>query len=169
MAGLTVALHLTCSTTGESSTVDLTLKSLPSLGLDLKREIELAHEIPAFAQTLTCGTGDSDSFEIADDDGISNAVLRDGDSLRVSYTSKAECRDVQKAVDYLEQLVASFRQQFPTIDTTESTPSTLLLNQAFSGGIAELLSHVGFIHLVVCCKASFNENLRAFLCLGDHL
>ena len=123
---------MTCSTTGECADVDLTLKSILSVGFDLKREIELAQEIPVFVQTLTYGTGESCS---ADDDAITNAVLRHGDRLKVSYTSRAECKDVQSAVVDLEKLTN--RQQFPTANDT--SPSAVLLNQAFSGGIAQLL------------------------------
>ena len=137
MAGLTLVLNLTCSTTRECVDVDLTLKSIPSVGLDLKREIELAQEIPVFTQTLTYGTGESCSAEIADDDAITNAVLRHGDRLKVSFTSRAECKDVQSAVVYLEKMTTSFRQQFPTAN--DASPSAVLLNQAFSGGIAQLL------------------------------
>ena len=134
--GFTVVLHLTCSTSGECSDAELMLKSLPSVGLDLKREIELAYEIPVFVQTLTYGTEDSLAV-IADDDPITNAVLRHGDRLQVSYTSRAECKDVESAVNYLEKLATSFKQQFPK--SNDASPSALLLNQAFREGMAQLL------------------------------
>ena len=137
---LTIHLSLICSATGESSSEQLTLETLPPLGADLKREIERANEIPSFAQTLAYGS-DSAYAELADDDSVSAALLRHGDSLRVTYTSKAECREVGRAVDYLEQLVASFREQFPSPSDSASHSATLL-NQLFSSGIGQLLRNV---------------------------
>ena len=143
MTNLSINLELTCSATGERSNATLTLDRLPPLGRDLKREIEIAHEIPAFTQRLKYG-GDGDLFasaEIADNEPVSRALLRNGDTLRVVYTSSADCKAVKRAVDYLEVLVASFKDQFPTPNDTTST-SAILLSQAFTGGTIQLLRNV---------------------------
>ena len=145
---LTLVLHLTCSSTGESSDVDLSLASLPSVGLGLKREIERAHDIPVFAQTLSYGESELESALIADDDAIHRALLRDGDILRVSYTSKADCKDVQRALQHLEKLLTSFQREFPTVSTSSSA---ILLIQAFSQGIAQLLRIVSLAILSINC------------------
>ena len=145
---LTLVLHLTCSSTGESSDVDLSLASLPSVGLGLKREIERAHDIPVFAQTLSYGESESESALIADDDAIHRALLRDGDRLRVSYTSKADCKDVQRALQHLEKLLTSFQREFPTVSTSSSA---ILLIQVFSQGIAQLLRIVSLAILSINC------------------
>lgn len=145
---LTLVLHLTCSTTGESADVDLSLASLPSVGLDLKREIERAHDIPVFAQTLSYGESESESALMADDDAIHRALLRDGDRLRVSYTSKADCKDVQRALQHLENLLISFQREFPAVSTSSSA---ILLTQAFGQGIAQLLRIVSLAILSINC------------------
>lgn len=140
-AVFTLTLHLACSTTGERSEAKLSLKTLPLLGIDLKKEIESEHEIPVFTQTLTHESLSHYSTEIADDDAV-GTLLRHGDSLRVTYTSKAECKDVQKAVEALESLVIWFREHIPTVGDNTSTSSRLLYQAYEAGGIIQLLRTV---------------------------
>ena len=130
----------TSYTTGKTSHGSLTLDSFPLHGSDLKKEIEIAHEIPTFAQTrLTFGEQSDSQVEIRDDDRLSNTLLRNGDIVRVTYIAKAECKEVERVVKYLETLAESLKENLPT---SHNSASAVILSQAFSGGIAQLLRQV---------------------------
>lgn len=132
-------LVLTCSTTGEVSHAHLTLSSLPELGADLKKEIEEAYEIPSFTQTLTYGQ----SVEITDADNLSYALLRNGDTVWVTYTAKAECKEVERVVEYLKKLTDVFHEELPCEnDSHHISQSSLYLNHAFREGITLQLRKV---------------------------
>ena len=130
-------LVLICSTTGEVSPVQFTLNSLPRHGSDLKKEIEIAHEIPSFAQTLTYG---DPKTEITDGEKLNEALVRYGDTIWVTFTAKAECREVERVGEYLHKLTDALHNYLP-IEYEDSLSATIL-NQAFSEGFAQLLRKV---------------------------
>ena len=136
---ITLNLSLKCSTTGECSNAQLLLRSLPDLGIDLKKEIEDAHNIPAFAQTLTYGWDQKST--ISDDDSLSNALLRNGDTVWITYTAKAEFCDIGRAVGFLKRLTESLSAELPAVNDSGSS-SALLLRHMFSDGIVQLLRKV---------------------------
>ena len=138
MADFNLHLVLTCSATGTVSHGQLSLKSLPPLAIDLKKAIEREHQIPSFAQTLSY---DNRSSELADADNLHNALLRHGDTVWVTYTAAAECREVERVVEYLQKLVAHFREELPSANGAPSESATQL-GLAFSGDIAHLLTDV---------------------------
>jgi hypothetical protein len=127
-------LVLACSTTGEVSHVQLTLNSLPLHGSDLKKEIEIVHEIPRFCQTLTYG---DPKTEIGDCEKLNDALVRNGDTVWVTYTAKAECREIERVREYLQKLTGALNGN-PPIENEDSLSATIL-SQAFSGGYAQLL------------------------------
>ena len=130
-------LVLACSTTGEVSHVQLTLNSLPLHGSDLKKEIEIVHEIPRFCQTLTYG---DPKTELGDCEKLNDALVRNGDTVWVTYTAKAECREIERVREYLQKLTDALNDN-PPIENEDSLSATIL-SQAFSGGYAQLLRNV---------------------------
>ena len=132
-----LCLVLVCSTTGEVSPVQLTLNSLPRHGSDLKKEIEIAHEIPSFAQTLTYG---DPKTEITDGEKLNDALVRNRDTVWVTYTAKAECREVKRVGEYLHKLTDALYVYLPI--QYEDSLSATILSQAFSEGFAQLLIKV---------------------------
>lgn len=149
MSDFTVELSLFCSSTGERSTAQLILGSFPSCSRDLKREIEKAHQIPTFAQTqLTYGETSGWRTEITEEDDLSNAHFRNGDTVWVTYTAKAECNEIEMVVKNLQLLASSLSEHLPSF-LNDNSLSSALLSQAISpDGIAQLLRKVTWCSLL---------------------
>ena len=163
MSEFTVELSLFCSTTGERSNAQLMLESTPSCGSDLKKEIEKAHQIPIFAQTrLTYGDLSGWRTEITNDENLTNVLLRNGETLWVTYTAKAECKEIEMVVNNLQRLAASLSEHIPSYSSDSSLSNTLLSRAISPGGIAQLLRKVMW-----CCPP--NLVLHLFLTVTDSL
>ena len=156
-------LVLTCSTTREVSHAHLTLSALPELGEDLKKEIEKAYEIPSFTQTLTYGQ----SAEITDADNLGYALLRNGDTVWVTYTAKAECKEVERVVEYLKKLTDFFHEELPCENNDHDLcQSSLYLNQAFRDGVTSQLRKVHSTVLTMC-QYYVSHMYRSYSCHGS--
>ena len=144
---------LICSETGESENGSLSFSYPPLVAKDIKIAVEEEFNIPMFAQTLSF-----DSQSLADDAELIYTRIRSGDTFHIEFTSKANCAELKKIIEWLDQLIAGFRNEKSSTNNEISKELNLLvtsglrsnhlqhLTNLFSGSCPQAVSNRGYFH-----------------------
>ena len=127
-------LNLSCITSKQVETKTIKFVSFPKDALDLKQKIEDEFSIPVCAQTLRY-----ESTVISDSDDLRSICLRTGDTLHLTYRSKADCPEVQSVVRWLRSLLDLFQVHVPSLLDPLPSDGENALNTAIQQGFMEEL------------------------------
>ena len=132
-------LNLSCITSKQVETKTVKCVSFPKDALDLKQKIEDDFSIPVCAQTLRY-----ESTVLSDSDDLRSMCLRTGDTLHLTYRSKADCPEVQSVVKWLRSLLDLFQVHVPSLLDPVPSDGENALNTAIQQGFMEELRNKVF-------------------------
>lgn len=146
-----VNVVLICSETGESENGSLIFSSPPLVAKDIKIAVEEEFSIPMFAQTLSF-----DSQSLADNAELIYTRVRSGDTFHIEFTSKANCAELKKIIEWLDQLIAGFRNEKSSTSTNDEMSKELNLLVTF-GLVSNHLQHLINLFSGSCPQAVSNR------------
>ena len=109
---------LNCELSKSSETKQAHFQSLPTTPLEIKKKIEEDFSIPSCVQTLHY-----QSMILKDSDQLQNTHFRSGDTFTVDYPAQAECKVIQKVIQWLKELyelLKSIEENLSCSDKVES-------------------------------------------------
>ena len=133
-------LKLNCTASKQVETKAINCVSFPKNTRDLKQKIENDFSIPVCAQTLWY-----ESTVLSDSDDLRSICLRTGDTLHLTYKSKADCPEVQSVVRWLRSLLDLFQVHVPSLLDPVPSDGEHALNTAIQEGFMEELRNKIFI------------------------
>ena len=95
MAELILELQLTCSSDGSITQQTFTLDHVPDSVKDLKQKIEDELSIPKSGQNLFLPDGQA----LVDSQPVASLYLRSGDTLNVTFLSKADVKELRNTIN----------------------------------------------------------------------
>lgn len=103
----------------------ITLSTYPLTGLDLKLAFQHQYQIPVCLQTLTL-----QSLELADGQNMKRLHLREGDIIRLTYTSHGDLTEIQAAIDSMRNMYKVLKETLDelTKGTITSSHEVLLMD-----------------------------------------
>lgn len=140
---------LVSSKTGETEKGSLNFSTAPPrLVKDVKLVVEEEFSIPTFAQRLSF-----EADELRDETKLSYIRVRNGDTLRVEYTTKADCAGLKAVIEWLNQLVDVFKKE-----SRKETGSYYDLQEIVAAGLeAKHLEHLCDLLSVTCPEVTSNK------------
>ena len=138
---------LICSKTGETWKGSLNFTSPPQLAKDIKLAVEEEFSIPTFAQQLSF-----ESHTLRDDAKLGYTRVRNGDTFKVEYTTKADCTGLKTVIDWLEQLVDGFKKE-----AGDEADSNDLQRIVTAGLEAQHLQHLCDLLSISCPEVASNK------------
>lgn len=141
---------LISSKTGETEKGSLNFSTAsPRLVKDVKLVVENEFSIPTFAQRLSF-----EADELRDETKLSYIRVRNGDTLRVEYSTKADCAGLKTVIEWLNQLVDGFRKE-----ARKETGSYYDLQELVTAGLeAQHLEHLCDLLSVTCLEVTSNKH-----------
>jgi len=132
--GCSFEIVLCCTSTEEVVTKTVTFVTYPKSARDLKQKIEDDFNIPICAQTLQY-----ESTVLVDSDDLRSICLRSGDTIHLTYRSKANCSEVLNVVTRLKSLLGLFQVHLPSLSDEVPSDGENALQTAIQEGFMQEL------------------------------
>ena len=132
--GCSFEIVLHCTSTEEVVTKTITLATYPKIAHELKQKIEDDFNVPICAQTLQY-----ESTVLFDSDDFKSNHLRSGDTIHLTYRSKADCSEVLSVVTWLKSLLGLFQVHLPSLSDEVPSDGENALQTAIQEGFMQEL------------------------------
>ena len=111
----TFRLVLNCTSNNTTEEKLLCFDTHPQTVLDVKKTIETEFNIPVCVQCIKF-----ESTVLGSSDKITSLRIRSGDSLSVTYNARAQCSEINDAVDWMTTLCGLLRNEVKPVTSDEA-------------------------------------------------